>query len=107
MFKAKQFHSDGTAIQVGGLKTSDAKITVANTAIQFDAVNDRIVEIQDYSGSGGWFVISASSNPTNPSADNGNAYLPAFGTTRPFILKKGMYIEASTTFNIRALDIEV
>ena len=103
----KQYPNTGEGIQVGGLKTSDAKITVANTGLQFDADNDRIVEIQDYSGSVVWFAIKETNDITNPSAANGNACIPPYGITRPFILKAGMYIEASGTVNIRALDIEV
>jgi len=105
--EGKRFLKTGSTIQVGSLKTSDAKITVANTGLQFDANNDRIVEIQDYSGSVVWFAIKATNDITNPSAANGNACIPPYGITRPFILKAGMYIEASGTVNIRALDIEV
>ena len=106
MFQAKQFKKDGTAIQVGGLSTTDAKVTVANTGLQFDANNDRIVEIQDYSGAVVWFAIKATNDITNPSAANGNACIPPYGITRPFVLKAGQYIEASGTVNIRALDIQ-
>ena len=106
MFQAKQFKKDGTAIQVGGLSTNDAKVTVANTGLQFDANNDRIVEIQDYSGAVVWFAIKATNDITNPSAANGNACIPPYGITRPFVLKAGQYIEASGTVNIRALDIQ-
>jgi hypothetical protein len=101
------YPNTGEGIQVGGLKTSDAKITAANTGLQFDANKDRIVEIQDYSGSVVWFAIKATNDITNPSAANGNACIPPYGITRPFILKAGMYIEASGTVNIRALDVEV
>ena len=104
--QGKRFGKTGSPMQVAGLKTSDAKITSANTAVQFDANNDRIVEIQDYSGSGGWFVLSTSSNPTDADASDGNAYIPPFGITRPFILPKAYYIETSVTCNIRSLDIE-
>lgn len=103
----KQYPNTGEGIQIGGLKTSDAKITTANIGLQFDADNDRIVEIQDYSGAVVWFAIKATNDITNPSAENGNACIPPYGITRPFILKAGMYIEASGTVNIRALDIEV
>lgn len=106
MFQAKQFKKDGTAIQVGGLSTNDAKVTSANTGLQFDANNDRIVEIQDYSGAVVWFAIKATNDITNPSAANGNACIPPYGITRPFVLKAGQYIEASGTVNIRALDIQ-
>ena len=104
--QGKRFGKTGSPMQVAGLKTSDAKVTVVNTGLQFDANNDRIVEIQDYSGSGGWFAIKSKNDITNPTAANANAYIPPFGITRPFILPKGYYIETSVTCNIRALDTE-
>ena len=104
--QGKRFGKTGSPMQVAGLKTSDAKVTVANTGLQFDANNERIVEIQDYSGSGGWFAINSTNDITNPTADNANAYIPPFGITRPFILPKAYYIETSVTCNIRSLDIE-
>jgi hypothetical protein len=104
--KAQQFGGKGSTIQVGGLSTVDAKVTVANTGLQFDANADRIVEIQDYSGSVVWLAIKATNDITNPSAANGNACIPPYGVTRPFVLKAGQYIEASGTVNIRALDIQ-
>ena len=106
MIEGRRFSKTGSPIQIGGLKTSDAKVTSANTGLQFDANNDRLVEIQDYSGSVVWFAIKATNDITNPTAANGNACIPPYGITRPFILKAGMYIEASGTVNIRALDIE-
>ena len=102
----KRFAVTGSPMQVAGISASDAKITVANTGLQFDANNDRIVEIQDYSGAGIWFAIKSTNDITNPTAANGNLFIPPYGVTRPFILKAGMYIEASGTVNIRALDIQ-
>jgi hypothetical protein len=103
----KQYPNTGEGIQIGGLKTSDAKVTVPNTGLQFDANNDRVVEIQDYSGAVVWFAIKATNDITNPSAANGNACIPPYGITRPFVLKAGQYIETSGSVNIRALDTEV
>tara|TARA_Y100000004_G_C8906244_1_gene408826 strand:+ start:448 stop:774 length:327 start_codon:yes stop_codon:yes gene_type:complete len=101
-----KYANTGTAIQVGGLKTADAKITTANNSVQFDATQDRIIEIQDYSGSVVWFAVKSTDDIVNPNAANGNACIPPYGITRPFILPKGFYIEASGTVNIRSLDIE-
>jgi len=101
-----RFKKTGAPIQVAGMKASDAKITVANTGLQFDANNDRVVEIQDYSGAGAWFAIKSTNDIVNPSAANGNLFIPPYGITRPFLLKKAMYIEASGTVNIRALDTQ-
>ncbi len=102
----KRFNVTGSPIQVGGMSASDAKITAANTGLQFDANNDRIIEIQDYSGEGVWFAIKSTNDITNPSAANGNLFIPPYGITRPFVIKAGMYIEASGTVNIRALDVQ-
>ena len=104
--QGKRFGKTGSPMQVAGLKTSDAKVTVANTGLQFDANNDRIVEIVDYSGAVVWFSIKSTNDITNPTAANGNLCIPPYGSTRPFVLKAGMYIEASGTVNIRALDIQ-
>tara|TARA_X000001382_G_scaffold46866_1_gene31737 strand:+ start:12889 stop:13209 length:321 start_codon:yes stop_codon:yes gene_type:complete len=101
-----RFKKTGAPIQVAGIKASDAKITVANTGLQFDANKDRVVEIQDYSGAGVWFAIKSTNDIVNPSAANGNLFIPPYGITRPFLLKKAMYIEASGTVNIRALDTQ-
>ena len=106
MIDGRRFAKTGSPIQVGGLKTSDAKVTSANSGLQFDANADRIVEIQNYTGSVVWFAIKATNDIADPDASNGNACIPPYGITRPFILKAGMYIEASGTVNIRALDIE-
>ena len=103
---AQQFGGKGTTIQVGGLKTSDAKVTSANSGLQFDANADRIVEIQNYTGSVVWFAIKATNDIADPDASNGNACIPPYGITRPFVLKAGMYLEASGTVNIRSIDIE-
>ena len=101
-----RFKKTGAPIQVGGMKASDSKITVANTGLQFDANNDRVVEIQDYSGTGVWFSIKSTNDIADPDASDGNLFIPPFGITRPFLLKKAMYIEASGTVNIRALDVQ-
>lgn len=93
-------------IQVAGLKASDAKVLSANTAAQFDANNDRIVEIVNYNSSAVWFVISSASNPDNATASDGNCVIPPNGSTRPFVLKAGMYIEASGSVNVRSLDVQ-
>lgn len=106
MLSGRRFGQTGAPIQVGGLKASDAKVLSANTAVQFDANLDRIVEIVNYTSSAVWFVISSSSNPTNASAADGNCVIPPNGSTRPFLLKKGMYIEASASVNVRALDVQ-
>lgn len=103
----QKYSNTGSAIQVGGMSASDAKVTAANTGLQFDANSDRIVEIQDYSGAGIWFAIKSTNDIANPDATNGNIFIPPYGITRPFLLKAGMYIEASGTANIRALDVQV
>lgn len=102
----RRFNITGAPMQIGGMSASDAKITAANTGLQFDANNDRVVEIQDYSGSVNWFAIKSTNDITNPSAANGNIAIAPFGITRPFLLKAGMYIETSGTANIRALDLQ-
>tara|TARA_R100000234_G_scaffold97735_1_gene66108 strand:+ start:403 stop:723 length:321 start_codon:yes stop_codon:yes gene_type:complete len=104
--EGKRFKKTGAPIQVGGMSASDAKITSANTGLQFDANNDRIVEIQDYSGAVNWFSIKSTNDISDPDASNGNLAIPPYGITRPFVLKAGMYIETSGTANIRALDLQ-
>lgn len=101
-----RFGQTGAPIQVGGIKASDAKVTAANTGLQFDANNDRVVEMQDYSGAGIWFAIKSTNDIADPDASDGNIFIPPYGITRPFLLKAGMYIEASGTANIRALDTQ-
>ena len=104
--EAKKYPNTGESIQIACMSSIDSKITVANTGLQFDANNDRIVEIVDYSGAVVWFSIKSTNDITNPTAANGNLCIPPYGSTRPFVLKAGMYIEASGTVNIRALDIQ-
>ena len=96
--EAQKFTS-GDEIQVGGLCTSTAQTVAASTAsTAFTA--DKIVEVQDVDGDGAWFVIGSGAV-----ADSG-AFIPPYGSTRPFILAAGEVIEATAKINIRTCDIE-
>jgi hypothetical protein len=93
---------DGQTIQVLGMDTTNAETVAANVATTA-VTADKIVEVQDVGGTGAWFLIGE--EPLTPAVDTG-VFIPAYGTTRPFILKAGLQIEATAKINVRTLDVE-
>ena len=95
----RKFSNTGVSIQVGGLDTANSQTKTADTTSAAFAT-DKIVEVQDASGSGGWIDVGTS--PT-ASTDSG-AFIPPNGITRPFFLRAGHRIEGTMKINIRPLD---
>lgn len=99
---------NGDAVQVGGLKTSDAiQIAVAGTGERIDENKSRIVEIHNTSSSDCYFKIQVETAASGvPSAGDGVGFIAAKNCTRPFILPADGYITASQIVVVVPLDIE-
>jgi len=99
--EAQQF-TNGASIQVGGLCTSTAQTVEANVSTTaFTA--DKLIEIKEADGGASWFLIGTGT--LEPAEDNG-VMLSAYERTRPFILKAGQVIEATTKIQINTCDVE-
>jgi|TARA_R100000482_G_scaffold123420_2_gene73360 hypothetical protein len=90
---------------VGGLDTTTAE-TVAALTNTTAFTEDKVVEVCNISGTDAFFTTGAT--PATPSAVDGSevgAYLGAYSTTRPFILRKGFKVKSTQKLHIRTLDV--
>ena len=99
-----KFKNDNTAIQVGGLHTTDAQTVAASTATTA-YTSDRVVEVGDVDGAGAWFSIDDDGGSITPAVNTGK-FVNGGTVTRPFILKAGKIIIATATVNVVPIDIE-
>ncbi len=99
-----KFKESGVVVQVGGLNTTMSETVEAENPTTAKAAS-HVVQVQDVSGLGCWFLIGDDGEALAPAEDTG-AYLPAFGITRPFVLKAGKVIEATGKINLQFVDVE-
>ena len=99
---------NGDAVQVGGLKTSDAiRIQTIGTGERLDEYNERIVEIHNTNANDCYFKIQVGSAASGtPSAGDGVGYIAGKNSTRPFILPANGFITASQQVIVVPLDVE-
>ena len=99
---------NGDAVQVGGLKTSDAiQIQTAGTGERIDQYSERIVEIHNTSFNDCYFKIQIGSAASGtPSAGDSVGFIAAKSSTRPFILPANGFITASQIVVVVPLDVE-
>ena len=106
---AKQFGGKGSTIQVGGLKTSDAKrLDTVGTGEVFDANADRIVELHNIGSADCYYRLRVGAAPAAISSGGADqcGFISAKNSTRPFILPANTYITATQVVVITALDVE-
>ena len=105
-YPGRRFEGTGAPIEVGGLKTSDAKKIAADTATVFDANNERIVEIHNTEAGDCFFNIKIGGSNITAESANGNGFISGKNTTRPFVLPANAYIKANKAIIVTSLDLE-
>ena len=99
---------NGDAVQVGGLKTSDAiRIQTTGTGERIDQYKERIVEIHNTSLNDCYFKIQVGSAASGiPTPGDGVGYIAGKNSTRPFILPANGFITANQVVIVVPLDVE-